>query len=148
MVRRGGRDRALVVSATDEGSEFVDGLGEGEGLGIELFGRAGAFLGTGGIGLGDLVHLADGGVDLGEALSLLLGAHRGVGGDLADVVNLGDDVFEALGELGVDLDAALALGDGVGDFVGGFLGGLGGALAAGFLTPARCVSCSTSSWIT
>ena len=111
-MRSGGGD--FFGGATDEFLEVGDGLGEDGGLAVEVLGSGGGFLGAGGIGLGDLVHLRDGDGDLADALALLGGG----GGDFADEgVELEDlllDAFEAAGDLGAtpeELDRSLDLLD-------------------------------------
>jgi hypothetical protein len=65
---------------------LTDRLGETLGLAAELDHGGGAFLGDGGVGLGDLVDLGDGDVYLSRALVLL-------GGGVGDVV---DEAVERL----------------------------------------------------
>lgn len=76
---RGGHGGRL--GATDEMTELADVVLQHGGLAVELFGGGGGFLGAAGVGLGDFVHLAHRGVDLTDALSLLLGGDRDFGDD-------------------------------------------------------------------
>ncbi|MFM1945081.1 MAG: hypothetical protein RI897_4063 [Verrucomicrobiota bacterium] len=117
-----------LVGAVDECCEVGEGGLEGLGLGFEFFGDAGGLFGGGGIGLGDLVHLGDGGIDLLDALALFEGGGGDFGGELVDEADFFDDSVEALGDVGADFGALPGFVDGGLDLAGGFAGGLGAAL--------------------
>jgi hypothetical protein len=117
-----------LVGAVDECCEVGERSFEGLGLGFEFFGDAGGLFGGGGIGLGDLVHLGDCGIDLLDALALFEGGGGDFGGELVDVADFFDDRVEALGDVGADIGALAGFFYGGLDLAGGFAGGLGAAL--------------------
>ena len=59
--------------APDQQAQFPHQIFQGFRLCIEFFRGAGALLRAGGIALGDLIHLGDGGIDLLDTLRLLAG---------------------------------------------------------------------------
>ena len=74
MQRRsgGGRWFRPFVRATDELQQFRDILFQQPGLGIEILGGIGTFLGAGGVGLRDFIELGDSDTDLPDATRLFL----------------------------------------------------------------------------
>jgi len=55
-----------------EYKQFVNAQLRRSGLSAKFLGRGGAFFGAGCVALGNLVHLSDGNIDLGDSLGLLL----------------------------------------------------------------------------
>ena len=101
------------------------------GLGLELFGRTGAFLGVGGGILGDLIELARAGVDHVDAAVLFERGLGDFGDEGIDPGGLGGDGGERIGHTLADLGAPGAFLYGVFDAFGRLLGRAGGALGEG-----------------
>ena len=66
----------LGILAPDELRQFADSMFHGQRLGIQLLGTGGTFLGTGGVGLRDFIHLIHGRINLGNALGLFVAGAR------------------------------------------------------------------------
>ena len=66
----------MAVLGMHEPEQAAYGLLQCLSLGIQFLSSAGALFGARGVGLGDLIHLADGGVDLAEPSGLLIGGGR------------------------------------------------------------------------
>ena len=89
------------------------------GLADEFLGDAGAFLGTGGTGLDDFVHLAHGVVYLLDALGLLSGGGGDFSHQLVYLPRFCGNFFQAGGNFRAHFCAVTALADRVIDFFGG-----------------------------
>ncbi len=117
----------LIGFSSDERREAFHNQGELLGLGGKLLRSGSGFFSAGGVALGDFVHLGHGGVDLFDALRLLV-----VGcGDFADE---GIDLGGVRGDFLKDFDYFDGHGDAVTGIIhgvlnhgGGGLGGFGGA---------------------
>jgi len=77
------------TGAADKGLELANGLLERDRLGTELFG-------CGGVRLGDLVHLADSGVDLADAVVLLMGGRGDFGDRLDDFCDIVGGILDGI----------------------------------------------------
>jgi hypothetical protein len=93
---RAGCGRRVVVGSLGAGVEARDQLGQVAGLRAQVGGGGGGFLDHGGVALGDLVHLVDGGVDLVEAGGLFLRGLGDLGDQAVDLGDLADDAAERL----------------------------------------------------
>lgn len=87
-------ERLALDDFPDECLEFLNELGELRGLGAKICGDVRAFLGTGGVVLSHRVHLRDGGVDLVDALALLIGGDGNLGDQFVGLAGLADDVSQ------------------------------------------------------
>ena len=103
--RRGHRRRADGIGlAADQQAQFPHQIFQGFRLCIEFFRGAGALLRAGGIALGDLIHLGDGGIDLLDTLRLLAGGSSDFRDKRVGRAHLLGDLRERLLDLGACIE--------------------------------------------